>query len=381
MVMKVEHKATKGSVGVESFQDRLRLRLPRHLYGGKQKYLTLGMSDTPENRKLAEAKAKQIESDIVFERFDPTLAKYKPQSHLTLVVPITEGQEQLTLTELWDKYTAYKSKTVSVTTINKDFKKTRNHIASLPTYKLSEAVIIRDFLLEKLTPNAAKRVLTQLKACCDWAIDSELISNNPFVGMSQKVKVAVKDEDEAINPFNKGEQEQIIAAFKRNIYYSHYTNYVSFLFMTGCRTSEAIGLTWGHINSNLTLITFSEAVVEGNRKDTKTHKSRKFPINQSLKELLLSIKPNNPNPDTPVFKAPKGGLIDAHNFLNRAWKTVLSELDIPYRPQYHTRHTFITNCLEAGVSVVQVAKWVGNSPEIIMKHYAGTIRQVQVPEF
>lgn len=77
--------------------------------------------------------------------------------------------------------------------------------------------------------------------------------------------------------------------------------------------------------------------------------------------MLLSIKPSNPNADTPVFKAPKGGLIDAHNFLNRAWKTVLSELNIPYRPQYHTRHTFITNCLEAGVSVVQVAKWVGNS--------------------
>ncbi len=37
--------------------------------------------------------------------------------------------------------------------------------------------------------------------------------------------------------------------------------------------------------------------------------------------------------------------------------------------------------LEAGVTVTQVAKWVGNSPEIVMKHYAGTIRQVHVPEF
>jgi hypothetical protein len=36
--------------------------------------------------------------------------------------------------------------------------------------------------------------------------------------------------------------------------------------------------------------------------------------------------------------------------------------------------------LEAGATVVQVAKWAGNSPEIIMKHYAATTRQVQVPE-
>ncbi|MBD2771667.1 tyrosine-type recombinase/integrase [Iningainema tapete] len=379
--MNIEQKASKGSVGVESFQGRLRLRLPRQLYEGKQKYLTLRMADTLENWKLAEVKAKQIEKDITYEQFDYTLARYKSQSHLTLIKPTLKSQEESTLNDLWDIYTVYKAKTLSVTTINKDFKKTKNHIASLPTQKLSDAVIIRNFLLNKLTPNAAKRVLTQLKACCDWAIDSKLITDNPFVDMAQKVTAAVKDEEDTINTFNRIEEEQIIAAFRQNRYYSHYTNYVKFLFMTGCRTSEAIGLTWGHINTNLTLITFSEAVVEGHRKDTKTKRSRKFPINNSLRELLLSIKPKDYHPELPVFKSPKGGLIDAHNFLNRAWKTILSELDIPYRPQYNTRHTFITNCLEAGVSVVQVAKWVGNSPEIIMKHYAGTIRQVQVPEF
>ncbi len=29
--------------------------------------------------------------------------------------------------------------------------------------------------------------------------------------------------------------------------------------------------------------------------------------------------------------------------------------------------------IEAGVSVPQIAKWVGNSSEIIMNHYAGTL--------
>jgi hypothetical protein len=46
-----------------------------------------------------------------------------------------------------------------------------------------------------------------------------------------------------------------------------------------------------------------------------------------------------------------------------------------YLPQYNCRHTFIKTTLEAGVTVVQVAKWAGNSPEIIMKHYAGTTRR------
>jgi len=80
LAMSVQKKGSKGSVGVESFQGRLRLRLPRQLYGGKQKYLTLGLDDTLQNRKLASAKAKEIEADIVYERFDLTLSKYRPQN-------------------------------------------------------------------------------------------------------------------------------------------------------------------------------------------------------------------------------------------------------------------------------------------------------------
>ncbi|MEG4320172.1 MULTISPECIES: hypothetical protein [unclassified Microcoleus] len=47
-------KASHGSVVVATREGRLRLQLPRHLYGGEQKYLSLGMPDTAENWKLAE---------------------------------------------------------------------------------------------------------------------------------------------------------------------------------------------------------------------------------------------------------------------------------------------------------------------------------------
>ncbi|MBW4656253.1 MAG: DUF3596 domain-containing protein [Kaiparowitsia implicata GSE-PSE-MK54-09C] len=83
-------RAPKGSVGVESFRDRLRIRLPRHLYDGKQKYLSTDLADTDINRRVVDAKAKLIESDIALERFDYTLAKYgKPQPpQLTVLEPI-----------------------------------------------------------------------------------------------------------------------------------------------------------------------------------------------------------------------------------------------------------------------------------------------------
>jgi integrase len=51
-----------------------------------------------------------------------------------------------------------------------------------------------------------------------------------------------------------------------------------------------------------------------------------------------------------------------------------------YLPQYNTRHTAITLLLEAGLDAKDIARLVGNSPEIIYKHYAGNKRDLIVPE-
>jgi hypothetical protein len=85
--MNIQTRHAKGTVGVEAYQGRLRLRLPRQVFGGKQKYLSMGLADTPENRKVAELKARQIELDIISDNFDASLTKYKPQSYQA---PVTQ---------------------------------------------------------------------------------------------------------------------------------------------------------------------------------------------------------------------------------------------------------------------------------------------------
>jgi integrase len=63
------------------------------------------------------------------------------------------------------------------------------------------------------------------------------------------------------------------------------------------------------------------------------------------------------------------------------WKPVLNQLGIEYRKPYQTRHTFITLALDNGLDAKDVARLVGNSPEVIYKHYAGKKRNLEVPEF
>lgn len=391
--MDSNRRLSKGSVGIEVFQQRLRLRLPRQLYAGKQKYLSLGLSDNPENYKVAELKARQIELDIISNNFDVTLAKYRLQPVQPLENSV-KPKVALELAELWERYTDYRKPQIAETTLRIQYASIRNHINKLPTQNLQDAIKIRDFLISKLSRDAARRTLTQISACCEWGCESSLIESNPFLGMAKKIKV-VKDDLLSIDPFTAEERDAIIAAFEVHPIFSYYAPFVKFFFATGCRTGEAIGLKWKHISSDCKTITFCESVSTQLkiRKDCKTHKSRLFPCNASLQALLQSIKPELCNPDSLVFPSKRGREISAQTFIENAWKGrdgrdkgIVTQLVKDgkvrrYRTQYNTRHTFISLCLEAGVSVVQVAKWVGNSPEIIMKHYAGIIKQVEVPEF
>ncbi|WP_051035357.1 Arm DNA-binding domain-containing protein [Crinalium epipsammum] len=236
----------KGSVTVESVQGWLRLRLPRHVFNGEQKRIALSLSDTKENRKVAEARAKEIESDIVFGRFDQTLIKYKPYAPDAIPgLPL--------LNELWSKYTEFKARSLAHATITKDFKKTANHISALPTQDLNHAKIIKRHLVNSLSPDAARRCLIQIRACCEWAEEQELIPLNPFMKLPKLQSVKSK----GINPFTEAEMQTIITAFEINRYYRYYAPFVKFLFLTGCRTSEAIALTWRQISTDLNTITFS----------------------------------------------------------------------------------------------------------------------------
>lgn len=368
-------RASKGAVSILSSNERLQLRFN---YGGKRHYISTGLADTPANRKLAEFRASEIEKDILYERFDPTLEKYKPKSALstvTPVTPITPNQKQKPkLDQLWDKYSEFKKPQVSPSTYAKDFIKHRNHIAKLPTRSLDDASTIRDHLLSALTPDAAKRCLTQIKACCNWAMEERLIDTNPFALMKIKLPKGMSEEQD-INPFSKEERDLIIRTFASDRYYSHYTNYVRFLFFTGCRPSEAVALKWKHITNSV--VQFRETVVVSEdglvpKEGLKTQRKRDFPITSELQAILDEIRPEIVNPESLLFASPKGKFIDHHNFANRAWKTILTKCAIPYRKSYQTRHTFISLCVEAQINSTAIGRWTGTSAKMIDNHYGAT---------
>jgi integrase len=147
-----------------------------------------------------------------------------------------------------------------------------------------------------------------------------------------------------------------------------------------------VALQWKNISSDLRLISFEQALIESEdgrmiREGLKTQERRKFPCNDRLQALLESVKPQGCKPETLVFPSIKGKYINTNNLRNRIYKPILEGLGIEYRKLYQTRHTFITLALENGLDAKDVARLVGNSPEVIYRHYAGNKRDLFLPEF
>lgn len=244
------------------------------------------------------------------------------------------------------------------------------YLKKIKTDGLTDALKFRMELLQVTTESQAKRALMQLSAACKWGMKHRLIESNPLDGMYLELNATTPPPPMA---FTAEERDRIIEAFKnddrKGMNYKHYAPFVEFLFLTGCRPCEAIGLRWINITPDCSRIHFRESIVEVSgrlerRDETKTRYNRWFTCGKRLKGLLQSIKPETFDDSTLIFPSPKGKTIGLSNFNDRAWTTILTELGLKFKDgveitTYNCRDTFITLQITAGRSDTEVGRWVG----------------------
>lgn len=309
----------------------------------------------------------------------------------SILIQTENSIERISVQALWEKYAAFKKPQIAHSTWRNGYLTTTAHINRCPYSSLSEARAIADWLIENCTPDTARRQLVQLAAAGDWASKRQLIPHNPFLGMAQELRAKGYKLD--CQPFTAQERQQIIKAYESHLKWNRYAALVKFLFLTGCRTSEALGLRWKNVAADFSSVRFCEAYVLGQWKgETKTG-TRLFPCSLALANLLRSLKKEFCNPESPVFSE-KGRPVSIVGFQNswsgrvRGSRRSIGVVEALardgaiacLRSQYHTRHTFISECLEQGIPVTTIAAWVGNSPEIIWKHYAASTGSYSPPE-
>jgi integrase len=338
--------------------------------------MALGIPDTAVNRSVAQIKASQIQLDVASGNFDSSLKRYKPLAEVET--------ETVTCFELFEQFIEYKKQFLDPRTLEKYracLKYIEGFLGERKACEIDQPLTwaFCEWLKAQLSPRTAKERLSLLKAAFEYGIEQELVMGNPWVEVVATFKIPPK---KAPAPFTFEEMSRIIEGFRHHPIYFYLTPYVEFLFYSGCRTAEAIGLRWGSVSDDCSTMWIGESLSKGVRKSTKTNKARTIHTSSRLKGVLLSIRPNNPSPDSLVFVTPRGSAIQENNFRNRAWEPILKELGIKYRKPYNTRHTFISHALEKGLTPATVASMTGHDIQTLYENYAGCIQSSpKLPEF
>ncbi len=371
------HKYSKGSVSITEYKGRIRLRW-RHL----QKRYSLNLSIWNQlNLLQARKSALQIELDIITDNFDSTLLKY---SGKTFAAAKTSPKSFVELFEEWT--VSYKQMDCDVHT---NYNSCRNMIRKWG--KVNQDNILSKLNKETFCNGTYNRRLTILKSFSDWLITKNYWKQNPLQLVQRKkvkhVKISKRE------PFTEIEISQILNAVKNDSFcsnasrykHSHYYGFLYFMFKTGVRNAEAIGLRVSSINCKNKTITIKEVMarslksscsIHRVRKETKNGKIRQLPFTTDLKEIITPLIKNK-QPDDLVFVSPTGKSIDDHNFQNRVFKVVLKNLNILERTLYACRHTFGSRCIDQGITPVMTAFLMGNNPETALRRYT---HQVTIPK-
>jgi integrase len=238
------------------------------------------------------------------------------------------------------------------------------------------------FTSNTLAPASYNSRLWLLRKMSAWAVAEGLLSVNPWLKIKQRKKAK-----EVIRPFSQEEAARIIAGFEQS--YPAWVPFAKFLFLSGCRMSEAIGLLWKHVDFQRQEICICESLpllISGNtyqraRKDTKTGSVRFLKTNIQLTELLEQIKPASVEPDELVFQNPtRTNHIDSHNFRSR-WAKVLEQAGIPYRRPHIIRHSFASHAIEQGIPLTGVAYLLGHSDtRMVAQTYGHLINRPSLPD-
>lgn len=280
---------------------------------------------------------------------------------------------------------------------------------SLPLSALTDPKVLRDvqyrlsFKLDN-TPAAGetyKRRRRGFNTAMEYAIECGYLDANPLAG----IKRAGSTQGDVVDPrvlVNAIQGAQLLTAvsYVGSVHRNRGRRLVAFFacqLYAAMRPAEAVGLRerdchlpekgWGTLTLKETRpVSGKKWTDSGKRHDKRGLKSREakadrpVPIPPPLVAMLREhIREFGTAKDGRVFPNERGDVLGTSSYW-RVWQEARpialppdkAKSPLAHRP-YDLRHTCITNWLNAGVPVAEVARRAGNSPEVIHRRYEGCI--------
>ncbi len=379
-------KAAKGEINITNFEGRIRLRWS---YEGQRYSLNLPYPYCHENMHHATVKVAEIKLDMLKCSFDTTLVKYKPPKAKKRTPTLPQNvvkSDIIYIGELVGKFNIWVAQIRNINIDHSfDYLYTRKLLEKWNGDKIES--LPAKMAAEVWADTTYNRRLNYLRSFLDWVLASGSISVNPLTHVSKR-RGSKKDKTERRKPLTIDEIAQILDAIKSDKYcpnasrfkHSFYYPFLKYIYNTGVRNAEAIGLRVKHLNFEEKQIEVSEAfprTVKGSnhaariRMETKTGKTRYLPMTEELYELLLPLSVNK-DADTFVFLSPKELSINDQMFERRILKPVMVKLGLGNRDLYTARPSFGTRAVQQGMAVTDVAYLMGHSTiQTTIRNYVG----------
>jgi integrase len=140
---------------------------------------------------------------------------------------------------------------------------------------------------------------------------------------------------------------------------------IEFLAYSGCRVSEAGQVTWADIDMEAGTMWVHGDAVTG----TKNWERRQVPIIPALERLLSEMRSKPRTVRDP--KRADGNYVLAITEAQKAIDSACMNLGLKRITHHDLRHLFATACIESGVDIPTVAKWLGHKDggALAMKTY------------
>lgn len=195
---------------------------------------------------------------------------------------------------------------------------------------------------------------SMLTAAVRW----NMIDSNPV----HKIKKPSAKRERLVRPLTDQQIAKIIDSIS-----PRYRPLVALMAYAGLRPSEALALTWDDITESRIIVEKAIAP-DGKAKRTKNAKLRTVPVSDQLRAWLdigtgkrRRIMRQSGDPWTQRTW---------NNWRNRVWIPLMKDLGLEGTRPYDLRHTYASRLIQEGLSVVEVARRMGHTPQITLSTYA-----------
>lgn len=201
---------------------------------------------------------------------------------------------------------------------------------------------------KRMSPTRFNATLSMLRSVFDIAIQKGCRRTNPAAKL-KRLRVRFKELSHILPSRSQ------FSAYVQTIrnaggrFSNDCADYVEFLAYTGVRRGEAPWIQWRHCD-----FTKGEIIIEGNPEDgTKNHEVRRVPMIAAVRTLLENIRKERESckPTDRVLNV---------TMAKKAMDRAAEENEIARFTHHDLRHLFATVCIESGVDIPTVSKWLGH---------------------